>query len=107
MRTHLHFLMALLVVAAACPVVGSPAQAQGPSCYASPSMERTYIFIRELDSDGNPKGELGGRWVNFGEQAPVTSGTGSIAISYRLSSSDREILMDATPCSGGNVISVP
>ena len=51
--------------------------------------------------------ELGGLWVNFGEQAPVTSGTGNIAISYRPASSDREILMDATPCSGGNVISVP
>ena len=107
MKTHLHFLMALLVVAVACPVVGSPAQAQGPSCYVSPSMENTYMFIRELDSDGNPVGELGGLWVNFGEQAPVTSSTGNIAISYRPASSDREILMDATPCSGGNVISVP
>jgi hypothetical protein len=107
MKTHLHFLVALLVVAAACPVVGSPAQAQGPSCYVSPSMEKTFMFIRELDSDGNPVNELGGLWVNFGEQAPVTSSTGNIAISYRPASSDREILMDATPCSGGNVISVP
>jgi hypothetical protein len=106
-KTYMHFLMALLVVAAACPVAGSPAQAQGPSCYVSPSMEKTYMFIRELDSDGNPVNELGGLWVNFGEQAPVTSSTGNIAISYRPASSDREILMDATPCSGGNVISVP
>ena len=107
MNTHLHFLVALLVVAVAGPITGSPAQAQGPSCYVSPSMEKTYMFIRELDSDGNPVGELGGLWVNFGEQAPVTSSTGNIAISYRPASSDREILMDATPCSGGNVISVP
>ena len=107
MKTYLHFLVALLVVAVAGPIAGSPAQAQGPSCYVSPSMEKTYMFIRELDSDGNPVGELGGRWVNFGEQAPVTSSTGNIAISYRPASSDREILMDATPCAGGNVISVP
>ncbi len=107
MNTHLHFLVALLVVAVAGPIAGSPAQAQGPSCYVSPSMEKTYMFIRELDSDGNPVGEIGGRWVNFGEQAPVTSSTGNIAISYRLASSDLEILMDATPCAGGNLISVP
>ena len=107
MKTYRHFLMVLLVVAVAGPIAGSPAQAQGPSCYVSPSMEKTYMFIRELDSDGNPVGELGGLWVNFGEQAPVTSSTGNIAISYRPASSDREILMDATPCSGGNVISVP
>jgi hypothetical protein len=106
-KPYMHLLMALLLVAMACPVVGSPAQAQGPSCYVSPSIEKTFMFIRELDSDGNPVGELGGLWVNFGEQAPITSSTGNIAISYRPASSDREILMDATPCSGGNVISVP
>jgi len=83
------------------------AQGQGPSCYVSPSMERTYIFIRELDSDGNPVNELGGRWVKFGEQAPVTSGTGNISISYRLASSDKEIVMDPTTCADGEVVSVP
>ena len=107
MKLNVHFRIALPALIAVVAAVGGPARAQEPSCYVSPSMERTYIFIRELDSDGNPKGELGGRWVNFGEQAPVASGTGSIAISYRLSSSDREILMDATTCSGGNVISIP
>ena len=107
MKLHEHFRIALLALIAVVAVADGPARAQGPSCYVSPSMERTYIFIRELDSDGNPKGELGGRWVNFGEQAPVASGTGSIAISYRLSSSDKEILMDPESCSGGNVISVP
>jgi hypothetical protein len=70
-------------------------------------MEKTFIFIRELDSDGNPVGELGGLWANLGEQAPVASRTGNIAISYRLASSDKEILMDPTACAGGKVIPVP
>lgn len=81
--------------------------AQGPSCYLSPSIERTYIFLRELDSDGNPVNELGGQWVDFGRQAPVTSGTGIISINYRPASSDREIMMDPAECQGGNVIFVP
>lgn len=97
----------LLVAATASPALDCLAQGQGPTCYVSPSLEKTFIFIRELDSDGNPVNELGGRWVNFAEQAPITSGTGNIAISYRLSSSDREILMDPTSCTDGNVISVP
>ena len=107
MKPNLHFWIVLLALVAGVAAADGPARAQGPSCYVSPSMERTYIFIRELDSDGNPKAELGGRWVDFGAQAPVTSSTGSIAISYRPSSSDKEILMDPESCSGGNVISVP
>jgi hypothetical protein len=107
MKPNVHCWVALLALIAGVAAVDGSARAQGPSCYVSPSMERTYIFIRELDSDGNPKAELGGRWVDFGAQAPVTSSTGSIAISYRPSSSDKEILMDPESCSGGNVISVP
>jgi hypothetical protein len=107
MKTTVHVWITLLVVATAFTAFDCPAQGQGPTCYVSPSMEKTFVFIRELDSDGNPVGELGGRWVNFAEQAPVTSNTGNIAISYRLSSSDKEILMDPTSCADGNVISVP
>jgi hypothetical protein len=107
MKPNAYFRIVLLALVAVVAAADGPARAQGPSCYVSPSMERTYIFVRELDSDGNPKAELGGRWVDFGAQAPVTSSTGSIAISYRPSSSDREILMDPESCSGGNVISVP
>jgi hypothetical protein len=78
-----------------------------PSCYVSPTIEKTYIFIRELDSNGNPLGQLGGGWVGFADQVPVISGTGKIVISYRKSSSDREYKMDPANCRGGNLISVP
>ena len=78
-----------------------------PSCYVSPSMERTYIFIRDLDSDGNPIGQLGGGWVDYADQAPVISRSGNIVISYRQSSSDKAYKTDALGCAGGNVISVP
>ncbi len=100
----------LAIGVAAVVVWAAPAgevTAQGPSCYLSPSIERTYIFLRELDSDGNPVNELGGQWVDFGAQAPVVSSTGSLSINYRPASSDREIMMDPAPCQGGNVISVP
>jgi hypothetical protein len=98
------FLLALAFAGA-----GSDCKAQGksPTCYVCPSMEKSFVYLRELDSDGNPVNELGGRWVNSGEQAPITSSTGSISISYRTASSDREILMDPQPCADGNVISVP
>ena len=77
------------------------------SCYVTPSFERTYIFIRELDSDGNPIGQIGGGWVDYADQAPVISRSASITISYRQSSSDKAFKTDALGCAGGNVISVP
>jgi hypothetical protein len=108
MKAPVNFWIVLLIMTSALPVFVPPASGQGPTCYVSPSMERTYIFIRELDSDGNPVGQRGGgRWVGFGEQAPVTSSTGNISINYRPESSDREIKMDPASCTGGNVISVP
>jgi hypothetical protein len=85
----------------------APALGQDPSCYITPSMEKTFFFVRELDRDGNPLGELGSGWFNQGDQMPVISRTGRIAISYQVSSSDKRIMMDPTGCSGGTLISVP
>lgn len=85
----------------------APAQGQSASCYLSPGMEKTFIFVREVDSDGNPLGQLGSGWVNQGERMPITSSTGSIVIAYRLSSSDKQFQMDPVRCAEGNVISVP
>lgn len=88
----------------------APALGQGPSCYVSPSMEKTRIFVRELDQDGNPVRGLDSEWsgwVNLGDRMPIASRTGRISISYRPSSSDKEFMMDPTSCSEGIVISVP
>jgi hypothetical protein len=88
----------------------APALGQGPSCYVSPSVEKTHIFVRELDPDGNPVRELDSEWsgwVNLGGRVPIASRTGRISISYRLASSDKDFMMDPTDCSDGIVISVP
>jgi hypothetical protein len=85
----------------------APAHGQSASCYVLASMEKTFVFIRELDQDGNPLGELGSGWIDQGNQVPVTSRTGKIAISYQLSSSDKKFETDPKDCSNGRVISVP
>jgi hypothetical protein len=84
-----------------------PALGQDPSCYLAPSTEKTFFFVRELDLDSNPLGGLGSGWFNQGDQMPIISRTGRIAISYQVSSSDKRVMMDPTGCSGGTVISVP
>jgi len=85
----------------------STALGQSPSCYVLASMEKTRIFVRELDQDSNPLGELGSGWVNQGDQLPIISRTGQISISYQLASSDKPFMKDPTSCSNGVVISVP
>jgi hypothetical protein len=85
----------------------APAQGQSASCYVSAGMEKTFIFVRELDQDGNPLGDLGSGWIDQGSQMPLTSSTGKISISYQLSSSDKRVEMDPQACSGGTVISIP
>jgi hypothetical protein len=85
----------------------APALGQDSSCYITPSMEKTFFFVRELDQDGNPLGELGSGWFNQGDKVAIISRTGRISISYQLSSSDKRVKMDPTDCSGGTVISVP
>ena len=84
-----------------------PLLAQGPSCYVTPGMEKTFVSVRELDPDGNPLEEIGRGWVNSGEQVAITSRTGRIVINYQQASSDKGFQTDPQDCSGGTVISVP
>jgi len=106
MKTSRLFWIAVFFVAAGF-LHDAPALGQSPSCYILASMEKTFIFVRELDQDSNPLGELGSGWINQGDQVPITSRTGQISISYQLSSSDKRYMKDPTGCSGGVVISVP
>ena len=106
MKTSRLFWIAVFLVTAGL-LHDAPALGQSPSCYVLASMEKTRIFVRELDQDSNPLGELGSGWVNQGDQAPIISRTGRISISYQLSSSDKGFMMDPTGCSDGVVISVP
>jgi hypothetical protein len=107
MKTSSIFLIAVLMAAAGLLLHEAGAQGQGPSCYLTGSTGKTFFFVRELDQDGNPLGQLGSGWVNPGEQMPIISQTGNISINYRLSSSDKMVMMDPTNCSDGAVISVP
>jgi len=75
-------------------LAASPLMAQGPSCYVTSGMEKTFVSARELDQDSNPLGEIGSGWVAPGEQVAVNSRTG-------------RIVTDPQACSGGRVISVP
>ncbi len=106
MKTSRLFRIAVFLVAAGLLHV-APALGQSPSCYVLASMEQTFFFIRELDQDSNPLGELGSGWINQGDRVSITSRTGQISISYQLSSSDKRVMLDPTGCSGGVVISVP
>jgi hypothetical protein len=85
----------------------SASMAQGPSCYVTPGMEKTFVSVREVDQDSNPLGELGSGWLKQGEQTAVTSRTGRIVIKYQLDSSDKGFQTDPQDCSNGRVITVP
>jgi hypothetical protein len=106
MKTSTIIWVAVLLVAAGL-LHEAPAQGQGPSCYVTTSMEKTFIFVRELDQDDNPLGQLGSGSVNPGDQMPIVSRTGKISINYQLSSSDKMVMMDPAGCADGAVISVP
>jgi hypothetical protein len=88
-------------------LVDAPAQAQSASCYVYAGMENTHVFVRELDTDGNPKDQIYSGWINQGQKVPVYSRSGKIDVNYRLASSDRTFGLDDKDCSGGSVISVP
>lgn len=88
-------------------LAAAPLMAQGPSCYVSSGMERTFVNVRELDQDSNPLGEIGSGWAAPGEQLAVNSRTGRIVIKYQQASSDKSYQTDPQDCSGGRVITVP
>jgi len=99
-RTMMFILIASLLAAA-------PLMAQGPSCYISPGLEKTFVSVRQLDQDSNPLDEIGSGWASPGEQLAVNSRTGRIVIKYQQASSDKSYQTDPQDCSGGRVITVP
>lgn len=109
MKTSRLFWIAVFFVAAGL-LHDAPALGQSPSCYILANMEKTRIFVRELDQDGNPLRGLDSEWsawVNPGDRMPVTSRTGKIVINYQLSSSDKGFKMNPVDCANGGVIPVP
>jgi hypothetical protein len=84
-----------------------PAMAEGPTCYVTPGMEKTFVSVRELDPDSNTLEEVGSGWLKKGERAAITSRTGRIVIKYQLASSDKGYQTDPQDCSDARVITVP
>jgi hypothetical protein len=75
MKTSRLFWIAVFLMAAGL-LHDAPALGQSPSCYILASMEKTRIFVRELNQDGNPLRGLDSEWsgwVNQGDQMPITS----------------------------------
>jgi len=85
----------------------APLSAQGPSCYVTPGMERTFVSVREVDQDSNPLEEIGSGWLRPGEQIPINSRTGRIVIKYQQASSDKGFETDPLDCADGRVLTVP
>jgi hypothetical protein len=86
---------------------GTLAEGQSASCHVAASLEKTHVFVREVDQDGNPLEGLASGWIEPGDRMPIASRTGKIVINYQLSSSDKGFKMDPVECSNGGVISVP
>jgi hypothetical protein len=55
------------------PLLDAPAKGQSASCYISAGMEKSFIFVRELDQDGNPFVRDPGETVTIGDPEEQSS----------------------------------
>ena len=90
-------------------VLASEAIGQDKSCqFEAVGPDDVYLVIREKTGPGDTREYVSWEgWVKKYHQKQYTSQTGQVDYDYRLSSDDRTIGDNQSPCEDGNTIRIP
>ena len=102
----------LLSILAIIIVIGmfSPieAGAQEQACQIRASQDNIYLYVRDMDRDGNPTRRIIYRgWLMRGRTLPVKSRSGRITVSYKADSDYRGSGRNEEICVNDRIVSLP
>jgi len=84
------------------------AGAQEQSCQIRASRDNIYLYVRDMDRDGNPTSRIIYRgWLMQGRTLPVKSRSGRITISYKADSDYRGSGRNEEVCINDRTVSLP
>jgi hypothetical protein len=76
-------------------------------CWIKATVEKTYVYVTELDEDGANETRLWEGWIEQDERQKIESSRGQISYDYRQASDDRTYGDNPAECDNGNTITIP
>ena len=95
----------LLLIALMC--FPSVASAGDKWCRLEATIERTYVYVTELDEDEANETIIWEGWIEQGGSQKITSARGQISYDYRLASEGRTYGDNSADCDNGNTVRIP
>ena len=82
--------------------------ADGFNCEMRVTLDNYYLYIREMDRDGNPTRDILFKgWVMRGKSIPLTSRSGRISYTYKADSDYRDSGSNEGVCRNNRIIRLP
>ena len=103
-------LTAIVVLSICLPGMYSPPEASADefTCEIRASLDNYYMYIRDLDRDGNmTRNTLYKGWLMRGETLPLTSRSGRISYTFKADSDYRDSGLNEGVCRNNRIIRLP
>jgi hypothetical protein len=82
--------------------------ADGFTCEMRATVDNYWLFIRDLDRDGNPTRDVLYRgWLMRGDTLPLTSGSGRISYTFKADSDYRDSGRNEGLCKNNRILRLP
>ena len=107
--THLLMLLSIFVIIVGIGMLFPiEVHAQEHSCQIRASQDNIYLYVRDMDRDGNPTRRIIYRgWLMQGRTLPVKSRSGRITVSYKADSDYRGSGRNEEICLNDRIVSLP
>ena len=107
MQTFLKFSLVIIALLFTPIYFPSVAQADEHVCWIEATVEKTYVYVTELDADGANETRLWEGWIKQDQRQKIVSSRGRISYDYRQASDDRTYGDNPADCDNDNTITIP
>ncbi len=107
MNTFFKHLLVIILLLIAVMYYPSVVSAEDKWCWLEATIERTYVYVTELDEDEANETILWEGWIGQDERQKINSATGQISYDYRLASAGRTYGDNSADCDNGNTVRIP
>jgi hypothetical protein len=107
MNTFSKHPLVIILLSIAIMYFPSVVSAEDKWCWLEATIERTYVYVTELDEDGANETILWEGWIEQGERQKIKSAQGQISYDYRLASDGRTYGDNSADCDNGNSVRIP
>ena len=107
MRTFFKFSLLIIALLFTPIYFPSAAPADEHVCWIEATVEKTWVYVTELDEDGANETRLWEGWIEQDQRQKIESSRGHISYDYRQASDDRTYGDNPADCDNGNTITIP